>query len=159
VSSLFAPRFQPEPADPHAFDTSPPPRDAGPVGVLLVYLGTPDLTTAPSIRRYLAEFLSDSRVIEIPALLWQVILRGFILTRRPRKLAPRYEEIWMEGGSPLLVWSRAQAQGVQRQLDAEGAPVRVELAMRYGNPSIAAALANLRAQGCERILTVPMYPQ
>lgn len=175
MSSLFAPRFQSEPVDPQALDAARPLRRPGPVGVLLVNLGTPDHPTAASIRRYLSEFLSDSRVIEIPRWLWQIILQGFILTRRPRKLAPRYQEIWMDEGSPLLVYSRAQASGVQRVLDAQraarseigaradmdeaGVAVRVELGMRYGNPSVASAMDALRAQGCERILTVPMYPQ
>ncbi len=159
MTKLFASRYLPEPADPHALSSDPPPRDAGPVGVLLVNLGTPDEPTARSIRRYLAEFLSDPRVIEIPQWLWQIILRGFILTRRPRALAPRYKEIWLEQGSPLLVWSQAQAQGVQQHLADGGAPVQVELGMRYGNPSIASAMDKLRAAGCERILVVPMYPQ
>ncbi|TAL85474.1 MAG: ferrochelatase [Candidimonas sp.] len=159
MSSLFAPYFQSEPVDPQALDAARPQRLPGPVGVLLVNLGTPDHATAASIRRYLSEFLSDSRVIEIPQWLWQIILQGFILTRRPRKLAPRYQEIWMDEGSPLLVYSRAQARGVQQALDEAGMAVRVELGMRYGNPSIASAMDALRAQGCERILTVPMYPQ
>lgn len=159
MPSPFASRFRPGPADPHAFDLRPPPRAAGPVGVLLVNLGTPDEPTAAAIRRYLAEFLSDRRVIEIPQWLWQIVLRGFILPRRPAALAPRYREIWMPEGSPLLVWSLAQARGLQQAFDAEGLPVRVEAAMRYGSPAIAAAVDSLRGQGCERILTVPMYPQ
>ncbi len=152
-------RYLPEPADPQAFSTNPPPRDPGPIGVLMINLGTPDQPTAPAIRKYLAEFLSDPRVIEIPQWIWQVILRAFILTRRPRALAPRYEEIWLEGGSPLLVWSQAQSQGVQEALTSQGIEARVELGMRYGNPSIADALARLRAAGCDRIVVLPMYPQ
>lgn len=159
MSKLFPSRFRPEPADPHAFDPRPLPREPGPVGVLLVNLGTPDEPTAAAIRRYLAEFLSDRRVIEIPQWLWQIVLRGAILPRRPAALAPRYREIWMPEGSPLLVWSLAQARGLQQVFDAEGLPVRVEAAMRYGSPAVAAAVDSLRGQGCERILTVPMYPQ
>lgn len=155
----FASRYHPEPADPYAFSAEPPPRDPGPLGVLLINLGTPDEPTAPSIRRYLAEFLSDPRVIEIPQWIWQIILRGFILTRRPKALAPRYREIWLAQGSPLLVWSQAQAQGVKQALDANGVNARVELGMRYGNPSIAQALSRLKSAGCDRILVVPMYPQ
>ncbi|HUH59150.1 MAG TPA: ferrochelatase [Candidimonas sp.] len=159
MAKLFASRYLPEPVDPHALDECPPPRGAAPVGVLLVNLGTPDQPTAASIRRYLGEFLSDPRVIEIPQWIWQVILRGFILTRRPAALAPRYREIWLDGGSPLLVWSRAQAHGIQKALTAANMAVRVELAMRYGNPDIPGAMDTLRDAGCERILVVPMYPQ
>jgi ferrochelatase len=158
-TNLFASSYLPEPADPHAFSIDPPARDRGPVGVLFINLGTPDQPDAPSIRRYLGEFLSDPRVIEIPQWLWQVILRGFILTRRPRALAPRYRDIWLEAGSPLLVWSQAQVNGVQQALAARGVAVHAELGMRYGNPSIAGALQKLRAAGCERILVMPMYPQ
>jgi ferrochelatase len=125
----------------------------------MVNLGTPDEPNAASIRRYLAQFLSDPRVIEIPQWIWQVILRAFILTRRPQALAPRYKEIWLEQGSPLLVYSRALAQGVKAELNKQGARVHVELAMRYGNPSIVDAMTRLRDAGCERILAVPMYPQ
>ncbi len=159
MTKLFAPRYLPEPTDPHALDSQPPLRQGGPVGVLLVNLGTPDEPTSKSIRRYLGQFLSDPRVIEIPALIWQIILRGFILTRRPQALAPRYEEIWLPEGSPLLVWSQAQALGVQRHLSDSGVAAHVELGMRYGNPSIAGAMGALRAKGCERILVLPMYPQ
>jgi ferrochelatase len=157
--SLFPSSYLPEPVDPQAFNADPPPRDPGPVGILLVNLGTPDEPTPASIRRYLREFLSDPRVIEIPQWIWQIILRTFILTRRPQALAPRYKEIWLDQGSPLLVWSQAQAQGVKDNLAAQGIPVCVELGMRYGNPSIADALARLRAAGCQRILVLPMYPQ
>ncbi|UYO92804.1 ferrochelatase [Pollutimonas sp. M17] len=159
MSSLFSSRYLPEPADPQAFNPDPPPRDPGPVGVLLINLGTPDEPTPGAIRRYLGEFLSDPRVIEIPQWIWQPILRAFILTRRPAALAPRYKEIWLEQGSPLLVWSRAQAQGLRDSLADQGIAAHVELGMRYGNPSIADALARLRADGCQRILTLPMYPQ
>jgi ferrochelatase len=155
----FAPRFLSGAADPHCFDTAPPARPAGPIGVLLVNLGTPDAPTAGAIRRYLAEFLSDPRVIELPSWLWQLILRGIILPLRPRKLAPRYAEIWLEAGSPLLVHSQDLVGAVDRALTARRADIRVALGMRYGNPSVEGALARLREQGCERILVVPMYPQ
>ena len=159
MSSFLPSRYLSESSDPHAFDDNPPGRDPGPVGVLLVNLGTPDEPTSSSIRRYLGEFLSDPRVIEIPQAAWQIILRLFILPFRPKKLAPRYQGIWLQNGSPLLVYSQAQAQGLQHNLSAQGLNVRVELAMRYGNPSVPVAIKALRDQGCERILVVPMYPQ
>jgi len=155
----IASRYFPEPADPHAFNTNPPPRDATPLGILLVNLGTPDEPTPGAIRRYLTEFLSDPRVIEIPQVVWQPLLRTVVLARRPAKLAPRYEGIWLEGGSPLLVWSQAQADGMQKRLDAMGVHGRVMLAMRYGNPSIQSAMDVLKQAGCERILVLPLYPQ
>jgi ferrochelatase len=155
----FAPRFLSGAPDPHRFDTAPPVRPAGPTGVLLINLGTPDAPTPGAIRRYLAEFLSDPRVIELPSWLWQLVLRGIILPLRPRKLAPRYAEIWLDSGSPLLVYSQDLAEAVGRALDAWHADVRVVLGMRYGSPSVEDALARLREQGCERILVVPMYPQ
>jgi len=131
----------------------------GPVGVLLVNLGTPDSPEPAAIRRYLAEFLSDPRVIEIPGLIWKPILHGVVLPRRSTRIAPRYASIWMDGGSPLRVYSCRQAEGVQALLTERGLPVRVALAMRYGRPSLAKALDDLRGQGCERILTLPLYPQ
>src|SRR5690625_2544531 len=159
MSKLIASRYFPEPVDPHAFDTSPPPRKPAPIGILLINLGTPDDPTAPAIRRYLLEFLSDPRVIEIPQLLWQPLLRTVVLARRPAKLAPRYESIWLPEGSPLVVWSQAQVDGVQQRLDAMGIPAHVVLGMRYGNPSIKSAMDALQQAGCERTLVVPLYPQ
>lgn len=159
MSSFLPSRYLPESPDPHAFNEHPPARDPGPVGILVMNLGTPDEPTPASIRRYLGEFLSDPRVIEIPQFAWQIILRLFILPFRPKKLAPRYQGIWLDNGSPLTVYSAAQAQGLQQNLLALGLNVRVELAMRYGNPSVPSAIKALRAQGCERILTVPLYPQ
>lgn len=157
--SLPFSRYLAEPADPHALAAVPPERTEPPTGVLFINLGTPDEPTPAAIRRYLAEFLSDPRVIEIPQPLWQVILRLFILPRRPRDLAPRYKEIWWEEGSPLLVASRWQAEGVQQELARRGITIRAELGMRYGNPSIASAMDALRDAGCERVLVVPLYPQ
>jgi len=150
----------PESVQGDPFSESPKPRENGPVGVLLVNLGTPSTPAPRDIRRYLAEFLSDPRVIEIPRFIWLPILYCFVLTKRPSRLQPRYEGIWMEGGSPLLVYSRRQTEGVQAALQARhGGRVCVELAMRYGEPSIAQGITRLREQGCERILTVPLYPQ
>lgn len=159
MSVVRPPRFLPEPVDDQAFSDKPEPREPGPVGVLLINLGTPDAPEPGAIRRYLAEFLSDQRVIELPALLWQPILRGVVLPLRPRKLAPRYREIWHEQGSPLLVWSLAQGKAVAAALQQRGVDVRVEVGMRYGKPALGDAINKLREHGCERILVVPMYPQ
>lgn len=129
---------------------------SGGIGVLLVNLGTPDAPTPAAVRRYLAEFLSDRRVVEIPPLLWQPILRGAILTTRPRKSARAYAQVWTEAGSPLAVITAAQAEALQARL---GTSARVRWAMRYGKPAIAAELAALQAEGCDRVLVVPLYPQ
>jgi len=126
------------------------------IGVLLVNLGTPDAPTPSAVRRYLAEFLSDRRVVEIPPLLWQPILRGAILTTRPRKSARAYAEVWTDAGSPLAVITGAQADALQEAL---GGAVRVAYAMRYGRPAIGPAIDALIAEGCERILVAPLYPQ
>jgi ferrochelatase len=143
------------------FNTEPaychgqPPRTA----VLLVNLGTPDEPTAPALRRYLAEFLSDPRVVEIPRLVWWPILHGIILRTRPAKSAAKYASVWMEGGSPLAVWTQRQAAGVAQALAAAGHQVLVRHAMRYGNPGLPAALDALRAEGATRVLVLPLYPQ
>lgn len=129
------------------------------VGVLLVNLGTPSSPTTKDIRRYLAEFLSDQRVVEIPPIFWQIILRGFVLPFRPKKLVPKYESIWLEQGSPLVVYSQAQADLLQDQIQAQGWDVPVRLAMRYGQPAMHDVLNELTALGCERILMLPLYPQ
>jgi ferrochelatase len=129
-----------------------PPR----VGVLLVNLGTPDAPDAPSVRRYLAEFLSDRRVVEIPQILWQPILRGIILTTRPKKSAHAYSQVWTDEGSPLAAITRRQAAALQAAL---GDDIRVEHAMRYGRPAIPATLDKMIAEGCRRILVAPLYPQ
>ncbi len=135
-----------------------PPVAHGRTGVLLVNLGTPDAPTASAVRRYLAEFLSDRRVVELPPLLWQPILRGIILNVRPRKTAANYAKIWdrTANDSPLRVITRAQADAMAAWL---GDRVIVDWAMRYGKPSIPDRLAALKAQGCERILIAPLYPQ
>jgi ferrochelatase len=126
------------------------------VGVLLINLGTPDAPDPASVRRYLAEFLSDRRVVEIPQLLWQPILRGVILTTRPKKSAHAYQQVWTPEGSPLAVHTRAISDALQQ---AMGQGVVIDWAMRYGNPSIATKLAAMKAKGCERILLAPLYPQ
>lgn len=126
------------------------------LGVLLVNLGTPNAPTAPAVRRYLAEFLSDRRVVEIPALLWQPILRGIILPLRPKKSAHAYAQIWTDKGSPLAVITQRQAAALQEAL---GADIRVAYAMRYGRPAIGPAIDALMTAGCRRILVAPLYPQ
>ena len=126
------------------------------IGVLLVNLGTPDAPEPGAVRRDLGPFLSDRRVVEIPALLWQPILRGVILNTRPRKSAHAYRQVWREDGSPLAAITAAQAKALQERL---GQAAVVRHAMRYGNPSIASELAALQAAGCERILFAPLYPQ
>jgi protoporphyrin/coproporphyrin ferrochelatase len=133
-----------------------PPVALGKVGVLLINLGTPDAPTAPAVKRYLAEFLSDRRVVEIPSIAWQPILRGIILNTRPRKSAHAYRLVWTEHGSPLALYTRRKAEKLG---DAFGPDVLVDWAMRYGTPSIAERLAALKAAGCDRILLAPMYPQ
>lgn len=130
------------------------------IGVLLVNLGTPDAPTTAAVRRYLAEFLSDPRVVEMPRLLWMPILHGIILRTRPARSAAAYRKIWTEQGSPLLTLSREQEQALQQLLNQQmDRPVRVELAMRYGNPSIAAGLERLRQYNARRIIVLPLYPQ
>jgi ferrochelatase len=126
------------------------------VGVLLVNLGTPDAPEAGAVRRYLAEFLSDPRVIEIPKLVWKPILHGIILRTRPAKSAHAYRQVWQEGGSPLAAITRTQAEALQ---GAFGPDVIVDHAMRYGRPALGERLRALKAAGCERILIAPLYPQ
>lgn len=130
------------------------------IGVLLVNLGTPDEPTTAAVRRYLAEFLWDPRVIEAPRALWWLILHGFILRARPKRSAHAYQKIWTPAGSPLLIESRRLADAVGARLaQRAGDRVRVELAMTYGNPSIEGALERLRRDGAQRLLVLPMYPQ
>jgi ferrochelatase len=133
-----------------------PPVAAPRIGVLLVNLGTPDAPTPKAVRRYLKEFLSDRRVVELPAILWQPILRGIILNTRPKKSAHAYAQVWTEAGSPLAAVTAAQARALQARL---GEGIEVAWAMRYGNPAMGAELARMKAAGCERILVAPLYPQ
>lgn len=128
-------------------------------GVLLCNLGTPDAPTAGAVRRYLAEFLSDPRVVEIPPLVWKPLLHGVILRTRPSKSAEKYQKIWTPEGSPLALWTAKQAVMLRGYLGERGHQVSVRHAMRYGNPSIAAELDALKAEGCTRVLVVPLYPQ
>lgn len=125
-------------------------------GVLLINLGTPDAPTAPAIRRYLRQFLSDRRVVEVPRPLWWLLLNLLILPFRPRKLVTAYGAVWGADGSPLLTIGRAQQSGLQAAL---GPDIPVALAMTYGEPSLARALADLRAAGVQRLLALPLYPQ
>jgi len=129
-------------------------------GILLINLGTPDAPTAQAVRPYLKEFLGDPRVVEIPRLIWWLILNGIILNVRPKKSAAKYASIWLKEGSPLRVYTEKQAVLLQGYLSQRTqAPFAVEYAMRYGQPSIPAALRKLKEQNCQRILIVPMYPQ
>ncbi|WP_413060705.1 ferrochelatase [Sphingomonas carotinifaciens] len=126
------------------------------IGVLLINLGTPDAADPPAVKRYLGEFLSDKRVVELPAIAWQPILRGIILTTRPKKSAHAYQQVWREDGSPLAAITRAQSKGLQ---GAFGEGVMVDWAMRYGRPAIGDRIQAMKEAGVERILLAPLYPQ
>lgn len=127
--------------------------------VLLVNLGTPDAPRPGAVRTYLREFLSDPRVVEIPRLIWWPILHGIVLTLRPRKSAAKYATIWTERGSPLAYWSAQQALLLRGYLGERGIDLEVALAMRYGRPSIAQVIDELRGRGLDRLLVLPLYPQ
>jgi len=152
------PRYRTEPAFAH--DRQPR------LGVLLINLGTPDAPTAPAVRRYLAEFLADPRVVEIPPVAWRPLLHGVILRVRPARSAARYAKVWTKDGSPLLAHSQRQRTLLTgflgQRLKTLGLPsdhAVVELGMRYGQPAIADALYRLHDAGCDRILALPLYPQ
>lgn len=132
-----------------------PPVAAKKIGLLLVNLGTPDAPEKKAVKRYLKQFLSDKRVVEIPSIVWQPILRGIILNTRPAKSAEAYGLVWTEDGSPLASYTRKQAEKLDGRMDS----VMVDWAMRYGNPSIASRLDAMKAAGCDRILIAPLYPQ
>ncbi|MFM5916438.1 MAG: ferrochelatase [Novosphingobium sp.] len=133
------------------------PRVSAPrIGVLLVNLGTPDEPSPRAVRRYLKEFLSDRRVVEIPRLVWWPILNGIVLNTRPKKSAHAYGQVWTEEGSPLAAITKAQARGLQDRL---GARIVVSHAMRYGNPALGAEIQRMKDAGCDRILVAPLYPQ
>jgi ferrochelatase len=136
-----------------------PPKALATTAILLCNLGTPDAPTAPALRRYLGEFLSDARVVEIPKPIWMLILHGIILRTRPKKSAAKYASVWLPEGSPLKVWTEKQAVMLRGYLGQRGHPVEVRYAMRYGNPSIASQLDQLKADGATRILILPAYPQ
>ena len=147
--------FAPEPAFVHGS----PPTAVSTTAILLCNLGTPDAPTAHAVRRYLAEFLSDARVVEIPRLVWLLILHGIILRTRPAKSAAKYASVWTPDGSPLKVWTQKQATMLRGYLAVRGHNVEVRYAMRYGNPSIASQLDLLKADGVTRVLILPAYPQ
>lgn len=129
-------------------------------GVLITNLGTPDAPTTPALRRYLAEFLSDPRVVEAPRALWWLILHGIILRFRPRRSAKAYAGVWEKNGSPLLIHTSRQAEGLREALKKSyGDNVVVEFAMRYGNPSIAGALDKMQEAGVRQLVVLPLYPQ
>jgi len=125
------------------------------IGVLLINLGTPDAPEVRAVRRYLAEFLSDPRVVEIPKFAWKPILHGFVLRTRPKRSAEAYNKIWTNEGSPLRAIAHRQAEALRHRMPH----VSIHYAMRYGNPGIGAALDKMIAEGCTRILAAPLYPQ
>jgi ferrochelatase len=131
----------------------------GKVGVILANLGTPNAPTPEAVRTYLREFLSDPRVVEIPRAIWWFILNGIILPFRSRQSAHKYASIWTDEGSPLKLHTERQAHALQAELTARGLSIQVAYGMRYGSPAIPDVLEQLRAQGCDRILVLPAYPQ
>lgn len=145
------PRLLPEPPFRHGTPAA--------CGVLLINLGTPAAPTVSAVRRYLGEFLSDPRVVDLPRLLWWPLLHGIVLNLRPRRSAEKYASIWTNEGSPLKVHLERQAKLLRGRLGMDGQRVRVDYAMRYGQPSIAAALARFKEDGCRRLLLLPLYPQ
>ena len=144
--------YKPEP--PYSHDTP------SCTGILLVNLGTPDEPDKRAVRRYLKQFLSDTRVVEIPKLIWWLILNIIILNVRPAKSAKKYASIWMKEGSPLRVYTSRQAQMLRGFLGEKiNSPLKIEYAMRYGNQSMASKIDKLKAANCENILVLPLYPQ
>lgn len=142
-----------------AREPAPAPGSAPSTAILLCNLGTPEAPTTAAVRRYLGEFLHDPRVIEIPRWIWCVILHGVILRTRPAQSAKRYASVWTPEGSPLTVWTDKQAKLLAGYLGERGHRVTVRFAMRYGAPSVATVLDELKAGGAQRVLVLPMYPQ
>jgi ferrochelatase len=128
-------------------------------GILLCNLGTPDAPRPAELRRYLKEFLSDPRVVEIPRLLWWMILNLIILRIRPRRSAKLYQSVWTEAGSPLMLYSQGQVAAVKQRLAEKYGDIPVVLGMRYGNPSMASAIKQLTDQNVRDIIVLPLYPQ
>ena len=147
--------FQQEPA----FTHGKPPANNAATAVLLCNLGTPDAPTTSAVRRFLAEFLADHRVVEIPRPIWWLILNGIILRFRPKKSAAKYASIWTPNGSPLKIWTEKQAKLLEGWLGEAGHRVTVRYAMRYGSTSIASQLDALKTEGVSRVLILPAYPQ
>ena len=143
--------FRPEPSYSHG--------SVSRTAILLVNLGSPDEPTPAATRRYLAEFLSDPRVVEIPRVVWWLVLHGIILNTRPAKSAAKYATVWTDEGSPLVSGTKRLTGRLQEALQQQGHEVLVKCAMRYGNPSVPLALDELRAQGVTRVLVLPLYPQ
>jgi len=138
--------------NPAAYNTN------APIGILLTNLGTPDAPTPAALRRYLGEFLSDPRVVEMPRWLWKLILHGIILRFRPHVAAKNYQQIWTLSGSPLLHITQQQTIAIETYVN-QHIPIKVVFGMRYGKPSIAQALEKLQNFGCEKLLVLPLYPQ
>jgi ferrochelatase len=140
-------------------DQNHPPIKYGKTGVLIINLGTPDSTSWFDIRKYLREFLSDRRVIEVNPIVWQIILNLFILNFRPSKTAKAYKEIWMkdENISPLLYYTKKQSEKISKSISKEN--IIIDFAMRYGNPSIKSKINKLQKIGCEKLVILPLYPQ
>ncbi len=129
-------------------------------GILITNLGTPDAATPAALRRYLAEFLWDERVVDLARIPWWLILHGIILRTRPARVARAYQKVWTDQGGPLLVISRQQREALEKRLsEQQGESIPVELGMRYGNPSIHSAMEQLRSRGVERIIVLPLFPQ
>jgi ferrochelatase len=130
------------------------------LGILVTNLGTPDAPTTPALRRYLAEFLADPRVVELPRPLWWLVLHGIILRIRPKRSARSYRSVWQPEGSPLLIHTAKQAEGIREALTRKYGPnLTVGFAMRYGNPSIPKVLDEMQQQGVRKLLALPLYPQ
>lgn len=134
-------------------------QQADKIGILISNLGTPEAATTPALRRYLAEFLSDPRVVEVPRLLWKMILHGVILRIRPSRSAKAYQTVWTDDGSPLMIHTRNQAARLAEHFASKGDHYEVAFAMRYGQPSVSNALDELLQKGVRKLVVLPLYPQ